>query len=299
MMSLPYDLLALAAAACWAFGSLLSVSPARHLGAFAFSRTRMLMVAIMLWLAAWMTDGWHAISSLQFSLMAASGIIGIFIGDTVYFAAMNRLGPRRTGVLFATHAIFSACLGYLVFGERMSPQTAVGAGLTIAGVMIAILLGQRKAEDHAWEANQGHPGIGVVLGLTAALCQAAATLIAKPAMAAGMDPIAASAIRVSVACVAHFMLLWSRAPVARPNNPPDRRVLAQTALSGMVGMAVGMTLLLLALRFGDVGMVAVLSSVTPILILPLLWLHLRRPPARGAWLGAALTVTGTALILSR
>jgi len=48
-----------------------------------------------------------------------------------------------------------------------------------------------------------------------------------------------------------------------------------------------------------VGMVAILSSVTPILVLPLLWIFMRRPPARGAWLGAALTVTGTSLILSR
>jgi drug/metabolite transporter (DMT)-like permease len=298
-MSLPYDLLALAAAACWALGSMLSVSPARHLGAFAFSRLRMLMVAGMLWLAAWATDGWHAISSLQFGLMAASGVIGIFIGDTVYFAAMNRLGPRRTGVLFATHAIFSACLGYLAFGERMSLQAAVGAGMTVAGVMIAILLGRRKAEDHAWESNRGHPGVGIALGLIAALCQAVATLIAKPAMATGMDPIAAAAIRVSVACAAHYVLLWSRVPIARPSNPPCPRVIVQTALCGLVGMAIGMTLLLLALRFGDVGMVAVLSSVTPILLLPLLWLHLRRPPARGAWFGATLTVAGTALILSR
>ena len=42
---------------------------------------------------------------------------------------------------------------------------------------------------------------------------------------------------------------------------------------------------------------AVLSSVTPILILPLLWLVYRRRPALGAWLGAVLAVAGTAMIL--
>ena len=40
-------------------------------------------------------------------------------------------------------------------------------------------------------------------------------------------------------------------------------------------------------------------EVTPILLLPLLWLRLRRVPAKGAWCGAAITVIGTALILSR
>jgi uncharacterized membrane protein len=76
-------------------------------------------------------------------------------------------------------------------------------------------------------------------------------------------------------------------------------VLAQTALNGFIAMGVGMTLVLLALEKGDVGMVAILSSVSPILVLPLLWLQLKRAPAAGAWLGAALTVIGTALLLWR
>jgi drug/metabolite transporter (DMT)-like permease len=40
-----------------------------------------------------------------------------------------------------------------------------------------------------------------------------------------------------------------------------------------------------------------LSSVSPVVVLPLLWLVYRRRPAVGAWLGAALTVFGTTLIL--
>jgi len=60
-----------------------------------------------------------------------------------------------------------------------------------------------------------------------------------------------------------------------------------------------MTLVLLALEKGDVGMVAILSSVSPILVLPLLWFQLKRAPALGAWVGASLTVVGTALILWR
>jgi drug/metabolite transporter (DMT)-like permease len=39
--------------------------------------------------------------------------------------------------------------------------------------------------------------------------------------------------------------------------------------------------------------------VSPVLLLPLLWLRLGRPPAPAAWLGAGLTVVGTGLILLR
>ena len=289
---MPYDVFALAAAACWAFGSLLSVEASRHLGAFSYTRWRMLLVAAMLWATTLVLNGVQTPSFTHFGTMALSGLIGIFIGDTALFSAMNRLGPRRAGILFATHAIFSALLGFAVFGERMSAQALAGAALTISGVMIAILFGQR-------ETNEGHPGIDIVLGLVAGLGQALGTLVAKPAMADGMDPVEASAIRVSVACAAHFCLLWFGVKVAQPVRRPTLPVLIQTGLSGLVSVALGMTLLLLALKRGDVGMVAILSSVTPILLLPLLWLRLRRVPAKGAWCGAAITVIGTALILSR
>jgi drug/metabolite transporter (DMT)-like permease len=295
----PYDLMALGAAACWAVGSVMSVMPARHLGAIAFTRWRMSMVAVMLWAVVAVQGTWHTFDGHAWGVMAVSGLIGVFVGDTALFAAMNRLGPRRAGVLFATHAAFSAALGFALLDERMSLQALLGGILTLAGVMLAILLGRHKGETHAWEADRGHVGLGVALALLAALCQAVGALIAKPVMAQQVDPVMASAVRVTVATAAHAVLLLSGFRAARATQAPTLRVLVQTGLNGFIAMGIGMTLVLLALEKGDVGMVAILSSVSPILVLPLLWLQLKRAPAPGAWLGAVLTVVGTALILWR
>jgi len=295
----PYDLFALGAAACWALGSVMSVTPSRHLGAFAFTRWRMAMVAVMLWTVVAVQGSWHSFNGHAWGVMGVSGLIGIFIGDTALFSAINRLGPRRAGVLFATHAAFSAALGFALLDERMSIQALLGGVLTMAGVMLAIVLGRHKDETHAWEANHGQVGVGVALALLAALCQAVGSLIAKPVMAQQVDPIMASAVRVSVATAAHGVLLLAGFMAARAHQAPTARVLAQTGLNGFIAMGIGMTLVLLALEQGDVGMVAILSSVSPILVLPLLWLQLKRAPAPGAWLGAILTVVGTALILWR
>lgn len=296
---LAYDFFALGAAACWALGSVTSVTPARHLGAFAFTRWRMAMVALMLWSVVGVTGHWRGFEPGYWAVMAASGLIGIFVGDTALFAAMNRLGPRRAGVLFATHAAFSAGLGFVVLGERMSLQAFAGGVLTLIGVMTAIVLGRHKDETHAWEADRGHVGVGVALALLSALCQAVGSLVAKPVMALQVDPVMASAVRVTVATCAHALLLGVGFKAARAQQPVNARVLAQTALNGFIAMGVGMTLVLLALEKGDVGMVAILSSVSPILVLPLLWLQLHRAPAPGAWVGATLTVVGTGLILWR
>jgi uncharacterized membrane protein len=269
------------------------------LGAFAFTRWRMGLVFMMLAPVALINGAWHSISGAQAGVLMVSGLIGIFVGDTALFASMNRLGPRRTGVLFATHALFSALLGFWVLDERMGAQALLGGTLVVGGVMTAIALGSRKDESHALEQVRGHVPFGVAMGLLAALCQAAGSLIAKPVMASGVDPVAGTVIRVGATCAAHLVLLWAGAGVARTQGALSGPVLGKVALSGMIGMGLGMSLILLALQHGNVGLVGILSSVSPVLVLPLLWWRLGRAPAQGAWWGAGLTVVGTMLVLIR
>ena len=291
------EALALMAAGCWAFSSLFSAPPAQRLGAFAFSRWRMLFASALLWALAWHNGTWASLASSAWLWLGVSGLIGIFLGDTALFACMNRLGPRRSGVLFATHALFSAVIAWWWLGETLWGWALVGSGLLVGGVMLAIVWGRRGDEQHGWEQTRGRLAVGVALGLLAALCQSVATLMLKPLMSTGIDAVAASAVRMTLALAAHGLLLAAGWPAARARAPVRWKDAWLTFLSAAVAMALGMTLILQAMRHGQAGLVAVLSSVTPILILPLLWLIYRRRPAVGAWSGAVLAVAGTALIL--
>ena len=125
-----------------------------------------------------------------------SGLIGIFLGNSLLFTAVGRLGPRRAGVLFALNAPIAALLGWLVLGETLSAAAVAGIALTAAGVALAILYGRGGAPGHAWEAVRGSLLLGVAAGLGAATGQATGSLIARPVMAAGFDPFAASLLRV-------------------------------------------------------------------------------------------------------
>lgn len=292
-----FEWMALAAAICWALGSLISAPASAHLGAFAFTRWRMTCAASMLWAVALITGGWHSLPVSELWLLVLSGMIGILIGDTALFASMNRLGPRRAGVLFATHSMFSALLAYLFLGETLWGWTLVGCGLLVSGVMTAILFGKRASEQHHWEANSEHLASGIALGLLSALCQAVSTLMLKPLMETDIDAVAASAVRMSAALLCHLLLLWAGVKAARTLLPMDRKVFGMVAFNAFLSMGVGMTLILQALKHGDAGIVAMLSSVSPVVVLPLLWLVYKRRPAIGAFLGASLTVCGTVLIL--
>lgn len=299
-MAFAYEAMAVGAAACWALGSLSSAPAASHLGAVAFSRWRMLFASLLLGALAWWQGGWHTIAHAGLWVLALSGLVGIFLGDSALFGCMNRLGPRRSGVLFACHALFSAFLAWLWLGETFAGQALVGGGLLVSGVMMAIVWGKRRDEVHVWEQVKGPLWVGVALGLLAALCQAVATLMVKPLMATGtVDPVAASAVRMVTALAAHTLLWLTGWRAVRCVQPMTWPMLGRTAFNAALALGLGMTLILTALQGGKAGLVAVLSSVTPVLLVPLLWLVYRRQPALGAWVGAALTVLGGAVILTR
>jgi drug/metabolite transporter (DMT)-like permease len=253
--------------------------------------------SLILGTMAMATGGWSTVETSTISAMMLSGVIGIFIGDTALFACLNRMGPRQAGLLFSCHAVFSALLGYFLFSETMTNMELLGSLLVFTGVITAIFFGRKGQTDNQLEAIKGKVWIGVSLGLVAALCQALGGIIAKPIMQTDIDPVAASAMRMMTAFAAHCLFFVSGAKLARATQPMNIKIFSITAINGFLAMAVGMTLILYALQEGNVGMVALLSSTTPIMLLPILWIYSGKRPNRFAWIGAIVAVIGTGILV--
>lgn len=293
-----YDLAAVGAAVCWAIGGVLGASPARHFGPIAFNRLRLSLLTVILGGASLFVGDWGSLSLANAGAISLSTIAGVFLGDVLFFAAMNRLGPRRTALLFATHSVFSVLLGVLLLGEHLSLKAILGSVMVFGGVLLAIAFGRKDGNTHHWEQSHGLK-LGVALGLMAAICQALGTFFAKPAIAGGLDPFIASTLRMAIACSAQWLLWASGSHATRMHHAPNARMLGMLALNGLIGLGLGMLLIMVALQQGDVATVGMLSALSPVLILPLLWLVTRQRPSLSGWLGAAISVAGTMLIISR
>ncbi|MCU0828331.1 MAG: DMT family transporter [Tabrizicola sp.] len=292
-----HELAALGTATCWAATGLIASDAIRALGAFHFNLIRQVFVTLILGgvvLASGtlMLPGWEGLV-----VLAVSGVVGILLGDTLNFAAVGRLGPRRAGAVFALNAPMAAVLGWLVLGERLGAQAWAGVAVTVAGVALAIL-GRPASGAHRLEQVWGGLGVGVLFGLGAALGQAAGTLIARPWMAGGLDPYVGSLIRVGASGLAMGVLATLPFAPPRPRQLP-RKVLVLTAATALIGLLLGMTLFLFALKGSQTGIIATLSATSPVIILPLLWLRTGQRPTLTSWAGAALAVMGLALIFTR
>lgn len=291
-----YELAALGAAFCWSITGIISKDAADVLGPFGFARLREFIVAMMLLALVLATGRMQPVAVSDFALLALSGIIGIFIGDTILYVALVRLGPRRNGALFSLNAPMAAILGWAVLGEELSWMSVLGIGLVSAGVGMAVMGRAGRAGGHRFEAIKGPVGVGILCGVIAALGQALGSLIARPVMAGGFDPYVASLIRVAVAVVCLSALMALPIPAIKARGRLTPRLLGVVSLSGFIAMVVGMTLLMFALQGGKVGIVSTLSSLSPVLILPVLWVVMRARPSPTSWLGALMAAAGTALI---
>lgn len=252
----------------------------------------MILAAVVLTSGTLALPGWEAVA-----VLALSGVVGILLGDTLNFAAVGRLGPRRAGAVFALNAPMAAVLGWLILGERLGWQAGLGIGITVVGVALAIL-GRPASGAHRLEQVWGGLGVGILFGLGAALGQATGALIARPYMAGGLDPYVGSLVRVGASGLAMGVL------AALPFAPPapravSGRVLALTAATALIGLLLGMTLFLYALQGSQTGIIATLSATSPVIILPLLWLRTGQRPSAMSWAGALLAVAGLALIFTR
>lgn len=295
---MPYEVAALLAAFCWTIGGIISTAPAKAIGGISYTRIRMSLVFVMLSGVSFFSDGWTSVEQTQLPIIVLSGFVGIFLGDTALFSTISRLGPRRTAILFSTNAPITAVIGYFLFDERMGSGAVFGCALVMAGVVISIRYGKRADQIHHYEAIRGPLAIGIALGLIAALGQSIGSVLVKPVLEAGADPVTITTIRTGVAAaglwVLQYLLPWK---VFHHKGHLTPRLFMQTVASGIIGMAIGMTLLLYAFAHGDIGIASILSSTNPIMLLPMLWLLSRERPANGAWWGAILAVAGTTMIL--
>ena len=98
--------------------------------------------------------GWN-----QWLVLLGSGAIGIGLGDTAFFAALNRMGERRTVLAVETLAPpIAVVLGGIMLREFLSPMACGGILTTLAGV--AWVMADRKGnQDGSAENEMDKPGV--------------------------------------------------------------------------------------------------------------------------------------------
>ena len=298
------EIAAIGTAVFFAISSTLFAIAGRRAGASAVNRSRLLVAALIAIVIYWVTRGELIPAGLSNSVwmwLAASGIIGLALGDDLLFRAYVLLGPALSMLIFALVPAIAAGLGWVFLGETLSSFEISGIAVTLFGVAWVVTAPKQRAAQsngHDHQDRHGH-GWGLVFALGGAFGQALGLVTAKVGpeprrLATGgeLDPPLAAAAAVWLVTA-----LSGRARQTRQMWTHDRKASALIVLGAVAGPIAGVWLSLVAIERAPVGVASTLMSLTPLFLLPIGRLVFREPITFRALAGTVLAIAGVAILL--
>jgi drug/metabolite transporter (DMT)-like permease len=225
----------------------------------------------------------------QWGLLLLSGFVGFSLGDGFLFTAFQQLGAKRTMLIFSANPVISAILGWVLLGETISWLHIAGILLAVSGIMFVIrsdVPAQKKPANRR----------AIVFALLATLGQAGGVLLSKAGMY-NLDAVTAAQIRLVGGVLGMAVLLgllrqWKMVtPVVR--SVKGRQVIAANVT---LGTLIGMVLSMLAIKLTQVAVASILTSLMPVMILPISAFFLKEKVTVYEIAGAVVTVLGVSLL---
>ena len=289
---------ALAAAASWVGSALAFEAAGERMGSTILNLVRLALALIFGVAYAGLSGDplfpFDATTS-AWAWLSTSAMIGFVFGDFCLLAAYIQLGPRLTSLMMASTPIWTTLMGWLVFGETLATRDLVAILLVVGGIGWAVME-RPRANVKGGRVKEASPK-GILLGLGAALGQAGGLITSKAGLATGIDPFGAAQIRVLVGFIAFAVLAsalrwWGR--VASAVRDPKGMVPA--TIGAVFGPFLGVIASLAALQLTtNAGVAATLMSLTPIMLIPVVWFRGERVGVAGV-LGAVIAVGGASVL---
>ncbi len=112
----------------------------------------------------------------EYLLFLASGVIGLGIGDTLFFKSLNRIGAGLSAIVASMYSPFIITLSVIYLNERLTLLQVIGALLIITAVLSTARLKQGEKisrPDLLW---------GILWGVLATASTAVGIVMIKPAL---------------------------------------------------------------------------------------------------------------------
>ncbi|MGI0490241.1 DMT family transporter [Alkalinema pantanalense CENA528] len=208
----------------------------------------------------------HSLPLQAITLLTLSGVMGIGLGDTAYFAALNRIGPRRSLLIASLSPGLTALLSWQFLQEALSLRAWLGIFLTLSGVLW-VTLDRNQPEDIPHLRYRR----GIVMAILSALGQAIGAVLSRAALVnSTVDPLWSTLLRLGGGTIVLLGLIIAQQQakdITQPLHP--RRIFATIAVTAFFSTYVGIWFQQIAFKYTAAGIAQALNSTSPLFILPL------------------------------
>ncbi len=297
------EIAALSASAVWAMASIIFSRLGKAVNALALNWLKCAIALGLMFAVLFVLDGrlWPESLSVEETLfLAISGLVGLTVGDTAFFGALNRLGARRTLLLAALSPPMTALMAVPILGDPLGPSLLVGMALTMGGVVWVI--SERHSGGDGLQLHDADGQMtksmraGIAFALTAAFCQALGNVLTKLG-GSEITALEISIVRLAFGVMSLTIVLGVVGRMVGTLNTMKRPRTAFMVVSAtFLGTFLGLWLVNAGLRYTYVGVASTLASTGPIFILPLAYVFDDEQLTVRAIGGAFIAVLGVAIL---
>lgn len=289
------ELAALATALCWTASAVSFEIAGKKVGSLSVNYIRLVIGFIFISIYSYFTRGLFLPTDATTSnwiWLSISGLIGFFVGDLFLFQSYLEVGSRVSMLIMAASPPITALLGFLIMGETISPIGILGMIITIAGIAMVIL--SRNPEEKKVKASYSLKGI--IYASLGALGQSVGTIFSKIGMG-DYNPFAATQIRIIAGFISFSILFlvldkWSDLKSAIK----EKKAMIGITIGALFGSFIGVSFSLISLKYTTAGISSTITSIVPVLIIPVSILVFKEEIKPKEILGAVVSVFGVILL---
>lgn len=284
----------LASAFIWATASLAIKAQSDRIDTSSFNAFRMVVGTLFMLALLPFSGGWEALVQVPAAaaiLLAVSSIIGVAMGDTLYFWSMTKIGASRALPISGAYPLFTWALAITLLGESITLKALLGTVLVLAGVY---LISPRIGPVSRLDARTDR--IGILAALAAAALWAIATMLLKVGLQDGTPVVIANLIRLPVAALA-TALFTQRQFGLRVWRGYNVKTLPTLVLLAVYSTGIGMIVWTLTVDYAGAARASLLNTAAPLIGVPLSALFLRERVTAKIAAGTLLSVAGIWMIL--
>ncbi|MEE2734324.1 MAG: DMT family transporter [Verrucomicrobiota bacterium] len=230
-----------------------------------------------------------SLSACNYLRLTVSAILGITIADTLYAAALNRLGASLQALAGVMYSPSMVAVGFLLFGEMLGRWELLGGVLVVSGVAV----GMRKTEDVHSERDLV---VGIIMAVSSHLIMAFGILMVRDVIREH-SVVWLSAYRFLVATVVLIAVASIRLPIREVFLGFRRRDIWKIMIPmSFLGPFMGTMFWTAGFKHTTAGRAAIYNQFSTVFIIILAVFFLRERLTKRKILGVLLAVCGAILV---
>ncbi len=229
-------------------------------------------------------------------MLFGSGIIGILLGDSFFFAALKRLTPQALTVLLMCGQVITAIMALVFLGEHVVFQVWLGLGLVLFGLYCILLPEKNNGENN--ENGAGKTKFkGLIFGVISIVCMALSMIISKQALE-NNSTLWATLIRMSSAVFGMFTMGIIMRRISHWNGLFIlRKYRLRFYFSALIITFGGFWLSMVAVKYVQVAVASTLMATEPIFALPFFAIIEKKKIHKSEVIGVLMAVVGLIMVI--